>query len=335
MRILTILPLLAAFSVQAQNVPSISNLIAHFPMDGDPNDTVQGLVPSTILGAPTFCEDRFGNPNSAACFDGASLWSYGDVLDVDTSDFAISLWLRTDTVEMDYEVFPGAWNNGSNAISKATIFGFPPSAGYSIMVQQPAADDFVLRGITGDAVNTQLFSNTSWTLDEWHHIILTRCGHQEMLFIDSLLVSDSTTSMVRDLSTNIVFSIGGLNRDPSPEYDSQFLFGAVDDVRVYKGTCDQSTMVEDAAQRSKQPSLWPNPVQSTLRIEVPAESTINGPLTVLNAFGQVVSLSASKMVLDQDRIRSITMDVSAMSAGAYFVVVPTENGSMYGRFIKE
>ena len=104
--------------LQAQTLSD--SLIAHFPLDGSPNDSVADLAPTVVHGSPGFCPDRFGTPNSAACFDGNDFWSYGDELDLDTSDFVISFWFRSDS------------EDGSRLVTKGnTVFGTPNNAGYS------------------------------------------------------------------------------------------------------------------------------------------------------------------------------------------------------------
>ena len=100
-------------SAQAQSLSD--SLIAHFPLDGSPNDLIGSLAPTATDGQPGFCADRFGNPNSAACFDGASFWSYGDVLDVDTMDFTLAAWVRLDRLGAPFQslLHTDGWNESN------------------------------------------------------------------------------------------------------------------------------------------------------------------------------------------------------------------------------
>lgn len=81
--------------------------------------------------------------------------------------------------------------------------------------------------------------------------------------------------------------------------------------------------------------ITPNPAQGILCIELTASAGFNGPVTVLNALGQPLRMSARTVEVFRDGQQSLTLDVSGLPAGAYFVVVPTEEGYLHGRFVKE
>ena len=233
------LAILAIFTVSTASAQSLNDsLTAHFPLDGDAVDTVGGLAPTITSGTPTFCADRFGNQNGAACFDGASFWSYGDVLDVDTSDFSLSLWARTDTVLPPFSIAPGFTSEGSTIAGKGnSIFSDPIRAGYSLLTRNSSGSAIDLYGATGDATNDIRLVQTTMAPDEWVHLVLSRCGNHQMVFVNGSLFADSINSFGRDLDVNTVFCIGGIDRNPSPELDSEWFIGAVDDVRMYKGRC--------------------------------------------------------------------------------------------------
>ena len=340
----TLLLLAGSCSASAQWLTD--NLIAHFPMNGSPNDTVAGLVPEVTSGAPGFCADRHGAADSAACFDGSSFWSYGDVLDMDTSDFSIAAWIQVDTVPPPFEIAPGFTSEGSTPFGKGnSIYSQPTRAGYSILLRYTGTSAVDTYGATGDANNDLRLVQTTIPQHTWLHVVQSRCGDHLLIHVNGVLVADSVTSTTRDLNVNTVFTIGGLDRDPSPLADSEWFIGAVDDLRIYKGRClsqdeldflaDLTVGLNHRAPTSVELELYPNPAHTTLRIELLPSTRITGPITVLNTLGQPIPLSMVTGGLPVNGEQSLTLDVSHLPKGAYFVVVPTEEGRLHGRFVKE
>lgn len=345
-RFLTSTAILCALGAQGQWLTD--SLIAHFPMDGSPNDTVGGLVPVVTSGAPAFCADRFGNPDGAACFDGASFWSYGDVLDVDTTNFSIAYWVRLDTVLPPFYVFG---NNGSYLSDASmlvgkgtTVYGYPERAGYSILAKNNGGV-YSLSALWGGETNDLVYGDTPITLHSWFHVVQSRCGTQQTLYINGQLVLDLTTNSNRDLSVDIVFAVGALDRDPTNHPDQGWLHGALDDIRLYKGRCLSSAEIAVLADLNvgiaglettdQELQLSPNPATHTLRIDLTGSENITGPVLVLNAIGQTVPMANGSLGQTSLGVRSLTIDVSGLPNGAYFVVVPTEKGRLHGRFVKE
>ncbi|MCB0790397.1 MAG: T9SS type A sorting domain-containing protein [Flavobacteriales bacterium] len=238
----TILSVLFAATTTAQSLTD--SLIAHFPLDGNGVDTIGGLVPIIIQGAPFDTTDRFGNSGGALWFDGASYLSYGDVLDMDTSAFSLSFWIMVDTVHERFDIGGNYWDEGSLAIGKGTtIAGTPEASGYSVALRQPVPGEFIIRGTTGDSNSQTVGLVEGIQLDQWRHVVLSRCGTLHEMYLDGSLVEDSTSSSVRDLNTNIFFTLGAMNRDPTPEPDTEYFTGALDDVRIYKGRCLSSSEI--------------------------------------------------------------------------------------------
>lgn len=335
---------IALVSAQAQTLND--SLIAHFPMDGSPNDVIGALVPTVTSGAPTFCADRFGNPNGAACFDGASFWSYGDVLDMDTSDFSIAAWVRIDTVLPPFEIAAGFVSEGSTILGKGnSIFSIPERAGYSLMGRNSGGASIDLYGATGDQNDDVRLTLATSAPDQWTHIVLSRCGANQAVHLNGTMVADSIIPMGRNLDVNTVFCLGGMDRNPSTELDSEWLYGALDDVRVYKGRCLSQTEVntlvngtDAVVERSHREiglRLSPNPATSIMRVDFADPRRVNGSTLAINALGQQFLLNGSEWSMAGAAIQSLTLDVSGLPAGAYFVVVPAENGKLHGRFIKQ
>jgi len=307
-------------------------------MNGNANDLIDGLAPTVTQGAPGFCTDRIGTPDGAACFDGASFWSYGDVLDMDTSDFSIACWLFVDSVQLPYEVEPNFWTYGGLPIDKGlTIHGTPLRAGYGLFAREAQPGSYTVHWGTGGSSNDVVDAIHGGLLDVWQHIVVSRCGTHQMLHIDGQLVADSAIAAERNLNTDIVFTFGALNR-PSGYPDTEHFIGALDDVRIYRGRCLSQAEIDTLAfdlltvgvEEPNQPQLVlsPNPVRQLLTISHDMADAVRARCLIMDGVGRTIK----EQPLTSDRT---VVDVMDISPGAYFVVVPTEKGSMYGRFIKE
>lgn len=334
---ITLLLLIGTFSASGQWLTD--SLIAHFPMDGTPDDVIGGLVPVVTSGAPAFCADRHGMANGAACFDGSSFWSYGDVLDMDTSRYSVSLWCRIDSIT------PNA-NHHDYPLSKGTtVSGSPPLSGYSMGFRDELPDTLSAAALFGNNTQSLLIMAHPVTFGSWYHYTISRCaGDAISLSINGILVTADQLAPNKNLSTNIHFSIGAGERAPAAP-PGGFFSGAVDDVRLYKGRClsqdeidvlaDITVGLNDRRAPLAVLRLYPNPARTSLRVDLPAQSRVTGPITTLNALGQAILLSEAIVGVHGNSARALTLDVSDLPKGAYFVVVPTEEGSLHGRFIKE
>ena len=324
-------------NTSAQNLTD--SLIAHFPLDGDAMDMVGELVPTDTTGLPTFCADRFGTPNGAACFDGGSFWSYGDTLDMGIRDFSISFWIRVDTVRMLYDIGGGFWNYGALPICKGTTgAGTPVRSGYSFMVRQDTPGVFAFETITGDANDVQFANTAPMSLDQWTHVVFSRCDTFQVMHLNGLLVANTPTAADRDINTDIVFTLGALDRAPTPGQDSEFFEGALDDVRIYIGRClseaDIDTLTLGVPNRSgplspTTLSLFPNPASDRMRITAP--NGVDGTLILTDADGRIVREPLHITHFD----RQWDFSVANLASGAYFVKLQGAQGEAHGRFIKE
>lgn len=327
--------------ITAQDITS--NLIAHFPLNGTPNDMIGGLAPTVTSGQPGFCSDRFGNPNSAACFDGASFWSYGDVLDVDTMDFTLAAWVKVDTVLLPFEIAPGFISEGSYIVGKGnTVFATPTRAGYGLIAVQIPNNGYDLYGATGDGNNDVRLSQTQVDLHTWTHVALSRCGDHQLLHINGILMADSVTPPQRDLDVDIVFNMGAMNRDPTSYLDSEWFIGALDDVRLYQGRClsqeDLVELVNDGVGVELETSaptalrVYPSPATEVIRIQASAPGT---SLRVMDAMGRMMELTGVRFADGVSSLKEFELPIAEWAAGAYFVRLRSEQGEAHGRFIKE
>ena len=328
---------IALGSAQAQTLTD--SLIAHFPMDGSPNDIVDGLAPTVTQGSPGFCADRFGALDGASCFDGSSFWSYGDVLDMDTSDFSISCWLFVDSVQLPFEVETNFWTYGGLPIDKGlTNQGSPQRAGYGLFAREAQPGSYTVHWGTGGNANDVTDVTHGGLMDVWQHMVLSRCGTHQMLYINGQLVADSVTAESRNLNTNIFFTFGAMNRDPTSYVDTEHFIGALDDVRIYKNRCLSQGEIDTLAfdlltvgvAEPEQPALAlsPNPVGHLLTIAHDGTDAVGARCLIMDGVGRTIK----EQLLTADRT---VVDVMDIPAGAYFVKLQATQWQAHGKFIKE
>lgn len=337
-RFLTSTVILCALGAHGQWLTD--SLIAHFPMNGSPNDTVGGLVPILTFGAPSFCVDRVGVPDGAACFDGNDFWRYGDVLEVDSSAFSISFWCRIDGLT------PGSLDHDYPLAKGTTAFGNPPYSGYAFGFRDELPDTLSAACLWGQGNQPVIIKDHPVSYGVWTHYTMSRCFDDiVLLHVNGVHVSTDTLDAAADLTTNIYFGIGAGDRAPSGQPVGGYFRGAIDDIRIYKGRCltqaeisslaDLTVGITEIGASVFELHLSPNPATQTLRIDLTSSENITGPLLVLNALGQAVPIAHGSLVRTSLGVRSLTVDVSGLPNGAYFVVVPTEKGRSHGRFVKE
>ncbi|MBK9273097.1 MAG: hypothetical protein IPM49_00975 [Flavobacteriales bacterium] len=325
---------IALVSAQAQALSD--SLLAHFPLDGNPNDVIGGLAPTDSAGTPSFCPDRFNAANGAACFDGSSFWSYGDVLDMDTNDFAVSFWFQADTVPQ-YPV-------GSRIVSKGgTVSGTTVNSGWGTLINGFGGDSARIELFTGDANSAVDTVESAFDIGAWVHVLMNRCDTSLSLYLNGSLLDQRYSAPDRDLSANIVFAIGALDRSPSQDPDGSFFQGAVDDIRIFKGRCLSQTEIDTLyygisvpvsdLPRALDLRIQPNPVTDQLVILTSLPLDGSSVLNITDAMGRVVSSKALGW-LRTPPAAGITVNVAGLMPGTYWVSLVGTRYKAFGRFIK-
>ena len=185
------------------NTPSISrDLVAHYPFNGNPNDTSGNNHHGTNNGA-TLTTDRFGETESAYDFDGTD-----DYMDLGNwfnfNDFTISLWINRDAIGTDWRVILD--NNHS-------------TVNWTIQSYQNS-NDFVFGVFDGGGVNFTIDLNT------WKHIVCAKNGTSMTTYVDGVLQNEALgPEIVNYVNPNLFISkwgSGGRNFN-----------GKIDDIRMY------------------------------------------------------------------------------------------------------
>jgi len=206
-------PLILLFFFLAYSFLSFSQgLIAHYPFNGNANDSTGNGQDGTINGGVTDTTDRFGNANSAYYFNGSNGYieiPHAEALDFPENEFTISSWVYSeDATTSQMIIFKGTSNTDLRYSTYFTngLNEFRTVVGNS-------------NNIAGDYV-AEPFNQWIHVVGKYKDGILTSyVNGQEngSLSIDFTSVAPSTENL-------LIGKVGG---------DSQYMNGRIDDVRLY------------------------------------------------------------------------------------------------------
>jgi hypothetical protein len=209
------------------SMPPASNLVAHWPMDGNANDISGNNHHGTIVGGVTLTADHKGQPNAAYLFngtngaihltDGTTNYSYS-VLGLPVEAISISAWVK--------------------------VFGFSPYAGIFTFIQDNYSYEYgvglFLDGsasarkfnfaIAGGGVGLT-FMPTSQALaaNQWYFITGTYNGTTMKLYVDGTLSATSN-----EQSGNIAYELSrGRIGKYEDDNEDHYFNGAINDLRIY------------------------------------------------------------------------------------------------------
>ncbi len=313
-KIVTILAIAFSINVVAQ-IPT-NGLVRHYTFSGNANDNVNSQH-GTVIGA-TLTADRFGNPNSAYFFDGVN-----DYIDLPLSglllnEYTYSVWVLASSLPSS--------NSFANVLSVGTSRNANPQGGdQSIALRNNPSFDGWGTTVYLDP-NSQLitFEGIPATLLEWFHITLTMSNNVSKLYINCNLVStDNSLTPVSPFYGNTPEAKIGTRQT-----NTNFFHGNIDDVRIYNRAlsineiltlCEEGLVSIDEQPENKNISIYPNPTNSTITINIEANVSVNGyKVEINNLLGQTVHTSTMN-------VTKKTIDLSTLENGVYFVKILDEN----------
>ncbi|MEM9339058.1 MAG: LamG domain-containing protein, partial [Bacteroidota bacterium] len=207
-----------------------AGLVAHYPLNGNADDESGNEFDGTVFGASSV-EDRNGNHDSAYLFDGVDdNINFGDVSDLGSSDFTISLWTSVGEFKGPIE---GTSSAGAWMIAKGiTIAGTPPRAGFALRAEKFDEENyfqFSIGGETNQVFTTRDFEN--FQEDTWYHVIGRRISDKIELYVNGELLSEATVPLGLDTDTNIPLSLGRIDKLGFDPVGTTYFNGVIDEVR--------------------------------------------------------------------------------------------------------
>jgi len=198
-------------------------LVAYYPFNGNAIDE-SGNENNGIAHGATLAPDRFNNPDSAYDFNHATS-DYISVLHNDslnlTDSYSFSVWIFQKTASPD----------GYRIIDKAT-------AGSCNGWTLDTYDGVTGRRIRMDVSCPWVISNTEYSLNQWHHIVVTVNGGNVAFYLDG---QPDGSGSVGGTPTNALDLYIGTTHPVDSYYNFD---GLIDDVRIYNRVLTETEIQE-------------------------------------------------------------------------------------------
>lgn len=248
-----------------------TELVAHFPLDGNGQDIGPNQHHGTVTGAvPT--SDRFGNADKAMWFD-----ANDDLIDCGdhpafrfAGSFTISAWVKSDGQRRDGYI-----------VSKYELHPTPAPYSYGL----GDALDTVPYGFISDGSSyADAWAAVATMKDgRWHQVALVYDGASIKLYMDGMLAAErSPAHSANSFDNGLPLTIGNL-ADSSLGWG-----GAIDDVRLYSRALT-ATELENAFTSDLEPGIGPGGLHS---MDVSAADLLWEPVSA-RLFASIRSQSSS------------------------------------------
>jgi hypothetical protein len=199
-----------------------SNLIAHYPFDGNANDASGYNRHGTVFGA-TLTQDKEGNLDSAYYFDGTN--QYIDLGDWENGGaMTFSFWARWDafkTYSRIVDLSNGTRNNDVN------IFNWSTSNEISFYVHNTDIGNYIY-------IKTPAITVGQW---DFYATTVDKNGHMK-IYKNGILITENPNGNPVKFMTRIYQYIG------KSIYGSDGYFkGAIDDLRIYQKALSETEII--------------------------------------------------------------------------------------------
>jgi hypothetical protein len=194
-----------------------AGLVAHFPLDGDAQDSVEPRADGVVTRAlPT--SDRFGRAGKAMSFDGAGAYIVvpATKLPRAATPRTLAAWFRTGTTVPEWQTIANWGSDRAYQRFSLSIHGPDVGAGPGLVRFSGQFID-VEGGFVAD--------------DLWHHAAATYDGKAVELYVDGAFARKGTFALD---TAGASLVLGG----KVPAGTGEYLIGAIDDVRVYDRRLD-------------------------------------------------------------------------------------------------
>lgn len=291
-------------------------LIAHYPLDANANDVSGNNYHGTVHDVLK-TEDRYGFLESAFNFNGIT--SYVELNNnapiITTTEFTISAWARLVSS-------PGGNDNQGVIFQQRSDAAAPATATSTIVLM---GDDLnqMSRMMVRSSVNqngvkvSASAPRPAW--GSWHHYVGTLGSDDTVrLYIDGVEVAKTHYDQTGDFTTDIDHVTIGSHFHTGNAFEGMFN-GDIDDVKIYNcgltpaDILNLYTSSEYYHARTVEFSLFPNPANESVAVQIAGVKEFPVELTVTNLLGETVR----RENITQDG--TITIERHALPAGVYSV----------------
>ena len=196
------------------------DLVAHYPFNGNANDTSGFGRHLTVLG-PTLAPDRHGQPDSAYHFDGVDDFIVATAEGLPAGPRTVALWFRADTVDTRPVVL--GYGGGDCGTSWLMALNLAGDGAYALTTH---CDAFTLEHLW-----------TTAPVGVWTHFAVSTTGNATRMYVDGNEVASSDTFFFNTGTAGTKLGIGVASGPTGdvPFIDSNvgYFRGDIDDVRIY------------------------------------------------------------------------------------------------------
>jgi hypothetical protein len=159
-------------------------------------DLSRGSNNGTLINGPTFNSANGGS----IVFDGADDWtSFGNTLNMGTSDFTISAWVKSTST--------AGGNNNGIVYKKST--GYPYHAGYRLNMPNGAFNFHIADGVDYNSLST---ISPSFNDGKWYNVVGVAIRTQKLqIFVNGQLNIETSSTLATSIDTSVNFAVGALN----------------------------------------------------------------------------------------------------------------------------
>lgn len=305
MRILLLLCLISTSSLKAQIITD--NQLIYYQFDGDATDSSINAYDAIISGV-TFGEDRFGNPNSAAYFDGVDdFLELPNVVELKPDlPVSFSFWIKYESDNyQDRAVFNTSFEDDR---SSGIYFNTQIATGNFAINYGDGTYNYI------STTRRTYTSNKNITTNNWHQVVAIVRGPTDMsIYVDCVEYGGEYSGT----GGNLVYSItpGNLGRrDRNLGVPALYFNGKLDDFRYWDRELTASEVavlcnplsVPESELKINTIQIYPNPTSEILIIN--SDHEFNS-IVIYNTLGQKVYETAY-----QNKI-----DISALKEGLYYI----------------
>lgn len=296
-------------------------LVAHFPFDGNANDSSGNNNHGVVHGA-TLAADRRGTPNSAYQFDGAT--NYIEVPTGPSLSFqqstTINFWMKIELFfgREQYPISHGNWENRWKA---------------SISNRRLRWTVKTNSGVKDVDSETELATNT------WYNVTVLYSGSDVEIYLNGELDAFTTWSGTL-LTTPISLTIGQV-LPTNPNYN---FAGELDDIRIFNYALSvaqieqlaggTSAVRERDAQTPRQMSLeqnYPNPFNPTTTMRFGIRRLGLVTLQVFDVLGKEVATLVREEL--EPGFYSVQWNASEMASGVYYCRLQTQESLLVRKMV--
>jgi len=182
----------------------------------------------TLVNGPVFDGTNMGSIS----FDGVDDWtSFGNILNMGTSNFTISAWVKsTSTV---------TGNNNGIVYKRSTAQSQSP--GYRLNMPNGAFNLHIADGVNSNTLSTV---SPSFNDDNWYNVIGVVIRTQKLqIFVNGQLNIETTSTLATSIDTSTNFAVGALNTSGTSTFH-RFL-GNISNVQVYNRALSAAEVLQN------------------------------------------------------------------------------------------